>query len=101
MPWSTQIDPNAGEDFIGSVWVRREPEDESPWNRVRIVGVHDNGPDHGHELCLQTEAFSGEPVVTASADSLADSYRRLRDESDDDPVAALSARVRALEARGA
>lgn len=97
-PGAVVIDPDADKPkLIGSRWRRRAPEGDA-WDEVDLVGVHDNGPDHGGpELCVRTRAFTGEPVMTADADSFIAAYKRAEA---DDPAERLDRRLRELEARG-
>jgi hypothetical protein len=92
------IDPDAGRpSLIGSRWVRRDPVGDEWDGPVEIVGVHDNGPDHGGaELVIRTVTF-GPPVVTATPESFGAAYTR---EAGEDPAERLAGRLRELEARG-
>jgi hypothetical protein len=93
-----RIDPHAGQPpLIGSRWLRRKPEGDDPWDGpVEVCGLYDNGPDHGGmELVVRTVAFTGEPVLTASAESFAAAYKR---EDEPDPLEDVRDRLRALEA---
>lgn len=105
MTWETphpnglRIDVNEGRPtIIGSTWVRRVPEGDDPWNGpVRIVGVHDLGERGGGlELCVTPIEFG--PVMTASAESFAEAYKR-EEEAGEDPAERIDARLRELAAR--
>src|SRR3954467_670288 len=91
------INPNAGRpSLLDSRWRRREPQGD-PYDEVVIRGVFDLGNDNGGlELVVSPLSFG--PVLTCTAESLADSYSRSEAERDD-PNERLQARLRELEAR--
>jgi hypothetical protein len=100
-PLALRVNPDANRPtVIGSIWRRREPEGDDPWDGpVRIVGVFDLGNDAGGlELCVQPVEF-GQPVMTASGEEFAREYRRA--EADDATVERVEASLRDLEARAA
>lgn len=96
MRWETPyaVTVDEGPKLIGSTWRRREPEGDSWDGPVAIVGVFDLGNDQGGlELVVQTVAFTGEPTLTADAESFVLAY--VPDEPD--PLARLRDRVSQLE----
>jgi hypothetical protein len=91
------IDPNAGKPrLLDSRWRRRAPQGDA-YDEVVIRGVFDLGSDHGGlELVVSPLSFG--PVLTCTAESLAEAYTRSEVESND-PNERLQARLRELEAR--
>lgn len=99
-PHATILDPDADRpQLVGSTWVRKQPEGDSAWDTVRVVGVWDNGADSAAqlELVVQTVAFTGEPTLTANAESFVQAYRR--EDETDATLENISARLRELEGR--
>jgi hypothetical protein len=96
-PLAARIDPDASRpSLIGSTWRRRAPEGDA-WDRVRIAGIFDCGPDGGGlELVVQTVDFTGEPTLTADASSFADAYAR---DDNSGVTESLQQALRVLEAR--
>lgn len=101
MTWSTPHphalvvdDVSTGSRLVGSTWRRRKPEGDA-WDNARIVGIYDNGPDLGLELCVQTVEFTGEPTLTADAESFVAAYTQEAEAAD--PLAELRERITQLE----
>lgn len=95
MTWPLVIDTTRDRPLIGSTWVRKDPQ-EDVYDRVVIRGVFTLSDDLGSELCVSPVEFG--PTLTASPESLAESYVR-EDDPDDGRVEKLRDTLRNLEAR--
>ena len=79
MTWTTRHPAAVALDadrpsVMGSRWRRKAPEGDA-WDYVAVVGIFDFGNDSGgKELVVQTVEFTGEPTLTADANSFLEAY---------------------------